>query len=137
MQTPLITNPIPLQNGSFHSNQSNSINNSGYLSQNSNQFIQPHMNLINNGSQHFSHPLSNFSNLPNSIQSNHSSFGSNNSLHANFMPVSNNSNPIYHNFQTIESRYLNQPGSSSRQLYGSYQEINNFQQSRNRNTVRR
>ena len=57
------------------------------------------MNL-NNGSQHFSHPSNNFSNLRNSNQSNHSSFGSNGSLHANFLPLSN-SNPIYHNFQTI------------------------------------
>ena len=93
-------NPVSVQNQSFHSNHLNSINNSGHLSQNSNQFIQTPMNIYN-GSQNFSNPSSNFSNLRNSIQSNHSSFGSNGSLHANFMHISNSSNPIYHNFQTI------------------------------------
>lgn len=111
-----MTNPIVAQNNnqSYHSNQSNSVNNLSLNSQQQqqhlNQFINQQplvMNFPNNNQslQHnYTHQQSNsFSTLRNSIQnSNQSSFDSNGSINANFMPVSvSNSNPIYHNFQTI------------------------------------
>lgn len=151
-EVPLVTNPIVAQNHnqSYHSNHSNSINNLSLNSQqqHSNQFINqpPLVTNFPNNNQSLQHNYiqqqqsNSFSNLRNSIQSSNqsSSFGSNGSMNANFMPVSvSNSNPIYHNFQTIESRYVNQqPGSNSRQLYGSYQEINHYQQPKNRNMMR-
>lgn len=112
-----MTNPIVAQNNnqSYHSNQSNSVNNLSLNSQQQqqqqhlNQFINQQplvMNFPNNNQSlpNYTHQQSNsFSNLRNSIQSsNQSSFDSNGAINANFMPVSvSNSNPIYHNFQTI------------------------------------